>query len=168
MKHKPRLGVGIVGTGMIAQFHATALQQVEDVRLIGVYSSTEQKRQSFADKWNCQAFASLQALFSADDLDMILIATPSGTHLDISREAAGHGVHVLCEKPLEITTERIDQMVEAADKAQIVLGGIFNRRFNSAVTHLKEAAKQKRFGQMTICDAQIKWYRTQEYYDSGG
>lgn len=168
MRHKSSTGVGIVGSGMIAQFHAAALERVEDVSLIGVYSSTDLKRQAFADKWDCRAFASLHALLSDDEVDVILVATPSGTHLRITLEAAKHGVHVLCEKPLEITTERIDQLVKAADKAEIVLGGIFNRRFNNAVARLKEAAEQNRFGQMTICDAQIKWYRTQEYYDSGG
>ena len=168
MKHKSSIGGGIVGSGMIAQFHATALQHVEDAHLVGVYSATEQKRQAFAESWSCQAFASLRALLSDDNLDMILIATPSGTHRDITLDAAKHGVHVLCEKPIEITTERIDQMIKAAEVGKIILGGIFNRRFNIAVTHLKEAVEQQRFGQMTICDAQIKWYRTQEYYDSGG
>ena len=166
MNSRSQIGVGIVGSGMIAQFHATALQQIEGVRLVGIYSSTEGKRQSFADKWSCRAFATLQELLS--EVDMILIATPSGTHLDITLEAAKQDVHVLCEKPLEITTSRIDQMIEAAEENQIILGGIFNRRFNSAVSRLKEAVVQNRFGQLTICDAQIKWYRTQEYYDSGG
>jgi len=167
-KDNAPIGIGIIGSGMIAQFHATALQHIEGVELIGIYSSTESKRLAFADKWSCRAVPSLQELLADDQVDMILIATPSGTHLEITLEAAQHGVHVLCEKPLEITTARIDQMVSTAVDNNIILGGIFNRRFNRAVALLKEAVEHQRFGKLTICDAQIKWYRTQDYYDSGG
>lgn len=168
LKHSTSLGVGIVGSGMIAQFHATALSAIEAVHLVGIYSTTPSKRECFAGNWSCRGYTSLQELLSDDAISMILIATPSGSHMDITLEAAKHGVHVLCEKPLEITTDRIDQMIQAAAKFKIILGGIFNRRFNTAVTQLKEAVETGRFGQLTICDAQIKWYRNQEYYDSGG
>lgn len=161
-------GVGIVGAGMIAHFHAAALSEIEEVMLKGVYAPRVKSRDAFVEKWPCEPFTKLDELLDSDNVDLILIATPSGTHGEITKKAAQHGVHVLCEKPLEINTGRIDEMIAVCKKHQVLLGGIFNRRFNPAVEQLKFAVDHKRFGQLTICDAQIKWYRTQEYYDSGG
>jgi predicted dehydrogenase len=62
--------------------------------------------------------------------DVVTVATPSGAHLDVALKAIRKGVHVLCEKPLEITTRRIDRMIKAADKAGVSLGAIFPQRFN--------------------------------------
>ena len=59
------------------------------------------------------------------------------------------------------------QMIDVCAKNKVILAGIFNRRFNPAVQHLKKAVEAGRFGKLTLCDAYVKWYRTQAYYDSG-
>ena len=164
----PKVGVGIVGVGMIAHFHAKVLSEIVDAQLVGVFGRTNSKSLKFAEQYSCAAFDTLEALLSSTEVQMVLIATPTGRHLDIAIKAAMHGVHVLCEKPLEVSTERIEQMIDICHSNEVLLGGIFNRRFNRAVELLKEAIELGRFGQLTVCDAQIKWYRTQDYYDSGG
>ena len=73
----------------------------------------------------------------------------------------------MCEKPLEITTSRIDQMISICKKSDVLLSGIFPRRFNPATRILKDAIKDNRFGEVNMADAYIKWWRSQDYYDSG-
>jgi predicted dehydrogenase len=78
------------------------------------------------------------------------------------------GKHVICEKPLEITTERIDQLIEAAAKNGKTLSAVLNRRFHPGMDAFKKAAVEGRFGKLTSASAYVKWYRDQAYYDSAG
>ena len=82
--------------------------------------------------------------------------------------ALNAGKHVICEKPLEVTPERIAPMIEAAEKNKVTLAAILNRRFNESVVVLKDAVDQKRFGTLSLVEASVKWFRSQEYYDSAG
>ena len=158
---------GIIGTGMIAQFHAKAIQALDDCTLVGVCGSNQLKAQAFGENYGCEGYGSIEDLCSSD-VDIVTIATPSGMHLKHCRTVASHGKHIICEKPLEITPQRVEQMIEICSSHGVVLSGIFNRRFNLAVTYLKQAIDDGRFGKLSLCDAYVKWYRTQAYYDSGG
>lgn len=162
------IGFAIVGTGSIADFHAKGIADVEGAKLVGVYSRTAEKAQAFAAKENTRAAASLDELLSSDEVDVVCITTPSGAHLDIALSAFKHGKHVLCEKPLEITTERVDQMVRAANEAGCILGGIFQSRFGPGAQQVKKAIEAGRFGQLTLCSAFVKWWRDDAYYRDGG
>lgn len=83
-------------------------------------------------------------------------------------EAANAGKHVLVEKPLEITLARCDEIISACESNGVLLGTIFPSRFSPANIALKEAIDAGRFGKLTLGDTYVKWWRTQEYYDSGG
>ena len=98
---------------------------------------------------------------------MVVIATPSGAHLEPVAAAAKAGKHVICEKPLEITLERCSQMIRACKRAGVQLGGIFQSRTGAAVQAIKKALDAERFGKLTVCNAIIPWHRAQAYYDSG-
>ncbi len=95
------------------------------------------------------------------------ICTPSGAHLEPALAAATAGKHVICEKPLEVTTARVDRMVDACRAAGVMLAGIFPRRFNPSTALLKQAVADGRFGRIASADAYLKWWLTQAYYDSG-
>lgn len=161
------MNFAIIGTGMIASFHAKAIQDIEGSQLIGVYNKNIEKAQSFAEQHSTTAYDSLDELLARTDLDLVTIATPSGAHLDPALAAIEAGKHVVIEKPLEVTTERIDQLISAAQKAGVKLAAILNRRFHPAMNSFKEAADQQRFGTLTSASAYVKWYRDQAYYDSG-
>ena len=158
---------GIIGAGMIADYHAKAIRDIDDAELVGIYGRNSNKTTSLASKYGCQAYDDIDDMLSDQSVDVVTIATPSGVHLDPTLMAAKAGKHVLCEKPLEITVERIQRMIETCADYNVLLGGIFNRRFNPAVRALKRAIDKGRFGNLALADAQIKWYRSQEYYDSG-
>src|SRR5665213_2273347 len=128
---------GIVGAGLIADFHTKAIQSLGNARLVGICGSNSDKACRLAEKYKCKTFRDPTELLSHDEIEIVTIATPSGAHMEPTIEAALHGKHVICEKPMEISLERIDNMIEAHTKAGTSLGGIFKYRFNNAVRLLK-------------------------------
>ena len=161
------LRFGIVGAGMIAEFHAQAIAAMDNAELVAVCARREEAAREFADRHRCAAYDNIGAFLRHDPLDVVTICTPSGAHLEPTCAAAAAGKHVICEKPLEVTTERVDAMIAACESAGVVLAGIFPRRFNRASELLKSAADDGRFGTIVFADAYVKWWRTQDYYDSG-
>ena len=161
------LRFGIVGCGMIANFHAAALKDCEGTELVGCVGRSKEKSAEFAKKHGCQAYESLDAMLADPNIDAISICSPSGAHLDPAIAAARAGRHVVVEKPLEITTERCDQIIQACDAAGVKLGVTFQSRFYRSSRLLKEAVDAGRFGKVTLGDTYVKWFRSQAYYDSG-
>ncbi len=158
---------GIIGGGMIANFHAQAIQAMKGGQLGAIYARNTEKAKMLGKKYNCKAYHQLADLLADKTIDIVTIATPSGAHLEPTIAAAKAGKHIICEKPLEVTPARIEQMIRVCREQKVVLGSIFNRRFNPAMQAFKKAVDTGRFGRLTLCDAYVKWYRTQEYYDSG-
>ena len=103
---------GIIGAGMVADIHAKAIQSIKNASLIGVCSSDPVKAQKFAEKYNCNPFLNYGAMLRSGEIDIVTVATPSGHHMEPTIEAARNGKHVICEKPLEISLERIDKMID--------------------------------------------------------
>lgn len=161
------LTFGIIGGGMIANFHAQAIQAMKGGQLGAIYARNPEKVKALALQYNCKAYTDLNDLLTDKSIDIVTIATPSGAHLEPTIAAAKAGKHIICEKPLEVTPARIEEMIQVCKAQNVVLAAIFNRRFNSAMKAFKKAVDKGRFGQLTLCDAYVKWYRTQEYYDSG-
>jgi UDP-N-acetyl-2-amino-2-deoxyglucuronate dehydrogenase len=162
------VGFAIIGTGMIADFHATALQEVKGAKLRAVYNRTESKAADFARKFGAEAETSLEKLLARPDIQAVCVTTPSGNHADVAIPALNAGKHVLCEKPLDITVERIDEMLEAARRNDRLLAAVFQSRFGSGAQTVKKAVDEGRFGRRTLCNAYIKWWRSKQYYDEGG
>lgn len=158
---------GIIGGGMIAEFHAKALQAMDDdVSLTAIYARNSNKAIQLGNQFKCKSYSDLADFLADPSIDIVTIATPSGAHLEPAIAAAQAKKHIVCEKPMEVTPSRIQQMIDVAKNENVLLSGIFNRRFNPAVEQLKQAVEDQRFGTLTLCDAQIKWFRTQAYYDS--
>ncbi len=161
-------GFGIIGTGMISEFHAKAINDLPNAKLIAVFSRSEERAQKFAAEHNIKGYSQLENFLSDPDIDVVTICTPSGAHMEPAIEAAKYGKNVLCEKPLEVTLERIDKMIEAHEKAGTKLGGIFNSRFEPVNQILKKTIQSGRLGKITYAGGYVPWYRSQEYYDTGG
>ena len=158
----------IVGTGNIANFHAQAIHSVDNAQLVAVHSRRAEPGQTFAQKYNAEFAPDYDALLARPDIDAICITTPSGTHTSLGVAAARAGKHVLTEKPLDITPQRIDELVEACDSNNVRLGGIFQARFGKGALALKAATAAGRFGQLAWASAYVPWYRSEEYYQSAG
>jgi predicted dehydrogenase len=157
---------GIIGTGNISQIHAKAITAIPGCALHSVFNHRHESAAKLAAQYSVQAHSDL-AIFLADpELEIVTIATPSGAHFEPAIAALKAGRHVICEKPLEITTARIDEMMKAAAASERTLAAILNRRFNPAMAAFKQACAQQRFGKLTSASCYIKWFRDQAYYDS--
>jgi len=161
------VGFGIVGCGMIANFHARAVADIRNASVLACYDTIPAAADRFAEANNCAAYYDLKAMMADPKIDVITICTPRGAHMEPAIAAAKAGKHVIVEKPLEITLRRCDRIIDACDKADVVLSTIFPSRFHESSQLLKKAVDKGRFGKLTIGDAYVKWFRTQEYYDSG-
>jgi len=152
---------------MIAGFHARAMADTAGAELVGCVSRSAEGTAKFAEKQGCTAFATLDEMLADPSIDAVSICSPSGAHLDPALAAAAAGKHVVVEKPLEVTTERCDLIIAATAKAGVKLGITFQSRFHQASQLLKAAVDGGRFGKITLGDAYVKWFRSQQYYDSG-
>ncbi len=161
-------GFGIIGTGMISEFHAKAINDLPNGKLVAVFSRSAERAEKFANERGIKAYSQLDKFLDDPDIDVVTICTPSGAHMEPTIEAAKHGKHVLCEKPIEVTLERIDKMIEAHERVGTKLGGIFNSRFEPVNQMLKKTIAAGRLGKITCAGGYIPWYRTQQYYDEGG
>ncbi len=160
------LGFAIIGTGMIANFHAQAIREVPGAKLIAGYSRSPDKTREFAEQQNCRAAASIEELVNDPEIHAACITTPSGAHADAAVPFLEAGKAVLCEKPLEISLDAVDRIVSAAERGGGLLAGVFQSRFGRGAQVLKTAIEAGRFGTLTLCSAYIKWWRAQSYYES--
>ena len=166
MATKDGFGFGIVGCGMVADFHARAVCAMTGGHLCAVFSRRQANADRLARQYGAAAYTNYRAFLKHPGLEIVTIATPSGAHLEPAAAAARAGKHVVCEKPLEVTLERVDRMIRVCQKNQVMLAAIFQRRFLDAVRYFKQAVDAGRLGTVSLADAYIKWHRTQEYYDS--
>ncbi len=162
------IGFGLVGAGMIANFHAKAIQALAskyDVKLNGVLGFTDAEARSFAEKHDVPFYTNKQEeFFARSDIQVVCIVTPSGAHLEPALAAIRAGKNLIVEKPLEITVERVDAMLDAAKKANVRVAAIFQARFSAGAQAVKRAIDEGRFGKLCLCSAYVKWYRSPDYY----
>jgi UDP-N-acetyl-2-amino-2-deoxyglucuronate dehydrogenase len=162
------LRIGIVGLGVISEIHAQAISEVSGAELSAGFSPVPEQVKAFAEKWDCRGYDSLEEMLQTGGLDAVAICSPSGTHLEAALQAIGAGKHLIIEKPIEVTANRAEKIVAAARRKGLVMAGIFQSRFYEAARHVKQAMVRGRFGRVSLVDAYVKWYRTQEYYSASG
>ncbi|MBX9677797.1 MAG: Gfo/Idh/MocA family oxidoreductase [Gemmataceae bacterium] len=164
------LGFAIVGCGMIARFHARALGDVPGTKVVALVGRNAASAEKMKAELNldCVVSSDLAEVVKRPDVHVVIITTPSGAHLEPAVLAANAGKHVVVEKPLEITLDRCDRIIETCEKNKVKLCTIFPSRFGDANLELKKAIGSGRFGRLTLGETTCKWWRAQSYYDEGG
>ncbi|BDD08417.1 oxidoreductase [Fulvitalea axinellae] len=163
---KKTIGFGVIGLGAIADFHIRSIKEAEACELKAISVSRPEKTEAAKNEYNVDVYSDFREMVSRPDIDIVCICTPSGAHLEPTLVAAKAGKHVLTEKPLEVTVERAEQMIQACDDAGVKLGCIFQNRFKTDYLKLKEAVRNGELGDLLLGNAYIKWFRDQEYYAS--
>jgi predicted dehydrogenase len=155
---------------MIARFHAQAIAELPGTRLVALQSrhADNAAKVMAAAGTRCEVCSTVEEMLRRPDLDIVTVCTPSGAHLEPAVAAANAGKHVVVEKPLEITLERCDRIIEACARNRVQLCTIFPSRFADANQALKRAVDAGRFGRLTLGETTCKWWRPQSYYDEGG
>jgi predicted dehydrogenase len=161
------IGFGIIGCGMIANFHAKAIADIPEAKLVACQDFVPASADKLAESTGCKAYHKLEDMLADPAVDVVTICTPSGLHMEPAVQAANAGKHVIVEKPLEITLDRCDEIIHACEKNKVVCSAIFPSRFHEPSLLIKQAIDSGRFGRLTMGDAYVKWFRTQQYYDGG-
>jgi len=158
---------GIIGTGVIAPNHASAIAESPYAELVAVCDVDEAKARAFADKFGGAAvYTDYIEMLEKGGIEAVSICTPSGLHSEMTKAAAERGVHVLCEKPMAITIKQMDVMVDAVEKSGIKAAMVFQRRTNPLSQRVRQAVQAGELGQMVLGDAYLKYYRSPAYYKS--
>ncbi len=169
MAHKRgKIGIAIIGTGTVALRHALAIREIGEAQLVAVHDSDPDRCRSFAQEHNTAAVLALEELLADERIDLVTVATPSGAHSAVAIPAARAGKHIICEKPLETTLEKADAIIRACEEHHVLLSAVFQARFGRNVQRIKRAIDSGRFGKLVLVSAQVKWYRSKEYYASAG
>lgn len=158
-------GFGLIGVGMIADFHAQAIAATQGGKLVGIATRNAENGRAFAQKRGVPfVTTSVEELVARPDIQVVCITTPSGAHLEPALAAIRAGKHVVIEKPIEITNPRADELIAAAARAGVVVAPIFQARFGDGARTVKAALEAGRFGRLVLASAYVKWHRTKEYY----
>ena len=161
------LGFGVIGCGVITPWHIYGILHTKGAKLVAISDMVEERAKKLAQENKVSWYSDYRKMLEREDIDVVNICTPSGTHGEIAIEAAKAGKHIIVEKPMEITLEKCDEMISACRKANVKLATIFQSRFSPSVKRLKKAVTEGKFGRLILGDMYNKWYRSQEYYDSG-
>ena len=159
------VGFALVGAGKVAEIHARALNELPEARLVTVVSRTPEKARRLAQQYGAEWDTDLQRALSRPEVEAVDVCTPSGAHLEVVEAAATAGKHLIVEKPLEITHDRVERLIRVCEEAGVKLAGIFQHRFGIGIQEVKRALEGGRLGKLVLVDAYVKWYRPQSYYE---
>jgi UDP-N-acetyl-2-amino-2-deoxyglucuronate dehydrogenase len=163
-----KLRFGILGCGVIGPHHAQAISGLESAELVAVADVVPELAEELADEHGCSHYASLEEMLSGVDLDAVCVCTPSGMHAEGAIEALEAGKHVVIEKPVDVTLEAADRLIEVQRATGRRVAVVSQHRFDTATQAVHEALTRGEFGRLTSGSADVRWWRSQSYYDSGG
>ncbi len=155
--------IGILGAGGISDTHARAARAIAGVQVVAVHGANRAKTAALATSAGATAYDELEA-FLAHPMDVVAIGSPSGLHAEQAIAAVRRGLHVLVEKPLDISTARIDALIEEADRAAVKVGVFFQDRLTPELVEIKAQMDAGALGTPVFASGRVKWYRPPEYY----
>ena len=162
-----KIRVGLVGCGRISGKHFEALEEHAEVaELVAVCDSDPAALEAAESLTGAKGYSSLQSLLANSDVDVVILATPSGQHAAEGIAVAEAGRHVVTEKPMATRWNDGKHLVQACDRAGVRLFVVKQNRCNPTIQLLKRAVDKKRFGRIYMVDMNVFWTRPQEYYDS--
>ncbi len=160
------MNVGILGGGNISGTHARAAAAIPGVTLVAFHGGNRERTAKLAEPYGAAVYDSLDEFLDHRPMDVVAIGSPSGLHAEQGIAAAARGLHVLVEKPLDITVARADELIAACDRAGVKLGIFFQDRLRPAVVELKRMITSGELGTPVMIAGRVRWYRPPEYYSS--
>ena len=160
------LSFAIIGTGMVARYHAEAIAQTPGAKLTAVCRSDVTGAQQAAEQFGVLCETNYDALLARPDVEAVCICTPSGMHAEQAIRAAQAGKHVLVEKPMALTLADADAMIQACRDANVQLGVVLQRRTDPTFSLVRESLVGHELGEMVLGSITVPYVRPQSYYDS--
>ncbi len=158
---------GILGPGKIARKFAADLQLVEDAEISAVASRNLERAQQFSNEFDVKhVFGSYEELFQSKTVDVVYVATPHNYHKDLTIQALEHGIGVICEKPLGVGRNEVEQMISASKKNKAFLMEALWSRFNPSIQKIKELVDEGAIGDLAYLHADFAFYALDRDLDS--
>jgi UDP-N-acetyl-2-amino-2-deoxyglucuronate dehydrogenase len=158
------VGFAVIGLGMGTQ-HCRSIESAVGAYLVAVCDEDEARLQPIAEEYDCRPYENLDDLLEDDEVQVVCIATPSGTHAEIGIKVAAAGKHVVVEKPADISTEKIDSLTAAGRLHGVKIASIFQARFHPLNIRIRDAVVEGRLGALIGVHGHLPWYREQSYYE---
>jgi UDP-N-acetyl-2-amino-2-deoxyglucuronate dehydrogenase len=158
--------IGLIGSGNITQTHARAATAIPGVQISAIYGTNPQTVTRLSTEHQATPYHDFAAFLNHKPMDAVILGTPSGLHAQQSIAAAQRGLHVLTEKPIDITTKNADALIAAAEKSKVKLAVIFQDRLKPNIQRLKQWLDRGLLGKPLLVDARVKWYRPPDYYSN--
>lgn len=160
-----KLNIAIVGCGFIAKKHATAIENIEKANLVAVCDRVPELMEPYKKKYGVKTYTELGEMLTDESIDIINICTPSGTHAFIAEQVAAAKKHIILEKPIAMTIEETNRIIDAAEENEVKLAIVHPNRFRPVAMKLKEILDKKLLGKISHALCIVNWNRNQEYYD---
>jgi UDP-N-acetyl-2-amino-2-deoxyglucuronate dehydrogenase len=156
----------IIGCGHIANKHIEAIMNIEGAKLVALCDTNSIRINEMKESLHVNGFLALADMFeNMPEIDVVCICTPSGLHTQHAVAAANAGKHLIIEKPIALTLEDIDVIMDAAAANHIKVAVVHPNRFRPAIQKLKRALDDGLFGKLSHVNATIRLNRNQAYYD---
>ena len=155
--------IGILGAGGISDTHVRAAHEIAGVQVVAVHGANRDKAAALARMAGAVPYDHLEA-FLAHPMDIVAIGSPSGLHAGQATAALQRGLHVLVEKPLDTTLQKIDALIAEADRSKAKVGVFFQERLIPEIAAIKTAVAGGRIGNPVFISGRLPWYRPPEYY----
>lgn len=165
------MNFAIIGCGVIAFTHAKALEALrgEGCVLYGACDIIPEKADAYAAEHGVpHVYYDYHDVLADPAVDIVCVCVPSGTHGEVCKAAAEAGKAIVCEKPMEITPEKIADVIGVVERTHAKMQCIFQRRMMPVAIAVKQAVAEGRFGRICLAGADLKYYRDQAYYNSAG
>jgi UDP-N-acetyl-2-amino-2-deoxyglucuronate dehydrogenase len=160
------INIGIIGGGNISETHARAAREIEGGRISAIYGQNIEKMERLSKTYGGTVYTDFSRFLEHRPMDVVLIGSPSGQHAEQGSAAAKRGLHVLTEKPIDISRTKADELINECRRCGVKLGLFFQDRVSPDITRLKELVDSGKLGKPFLLSAQVKWYRPPEYYSS--
>ncbi|MCK0126277.1 inositol 2-dehydrogenase [Gelidibacter sp. F2691] len=149
------LRIGLLGCGRIGQVHARSISQVDGAIVTAVADAFEAPARALADQTGAPVLDS-QSLIDSPDVDAVVIGTPTDTHYDLIHAAAHAGKAIFCEKPVDMSADRIRDCITAVEAADVPFMTAFNRRFDPNFANVQTRIAAGEIGAVEIVTIQSR------------
>ncbi len=164
---KNEIRYGVLGLG-IGSAHAEAAERSENAFLAAICDKDPARLAKYAEKYpNAHAYADFEDMLAHEELDILSVCLPTGLHAEYACRAMEAGVNVLCEKPLDVSLQAAERVIETEKRTGKSCGVVFQNRYNYPIEPLCEALRDGSLGRIYLGSFAVKWYRDAAYYAAG-
>lgn len=142
------INFALLGAGRIGSMHASLIASSAQAKLRYVYDTYQPAAKELANKYDAEAVESVEQILNDESIDALLIATTTDTHVELIIKGAQAGKAILCEKPIDLSTERVRECWEQIKNCQVPIQIGFNRRFDPTHAGLQQQLSSGDVGQL--------------------